>query len=127
MEKIRRYTPARGAKVETRADGNKVICGYAAVFYNSADPGTQYELWPGNVERIMPTAFDRAIREKDDCRALVNHNPDLLLGRTSAGTLKLFADTVGLGYEIIPPNTQAAKDCIASIERGDMTGSSFGF
>ena len=50
-----------------------------------------------------------------------------MLGRCSAGTLRLSIDDVGLRYEIDPPDTQSGRDCVTSIERGDMTGSSFGF
>jgi HK97 family phage prohead protease len=111
--------------VETRADGRKVIAGYASVFYRADDPGTEYWLWPGEiVERINPGAFDRAVRE-DDVRALFNHDPSRILGRNKAGTLSLSVDAVGLRYEIDPPDS--AGDVVEAIRRGDITGSSFGF
>jgi uncharacterized protein len=78
------------------------------------------------VERIMPTTFDRALRE-DDVRALFNHDPNFILGRLSAGTLKLSVDPVGLRYQIQAPDTQAARNVLTSIKRGDVTGSSFSF
>jgi uncharacterized protein len=113
--------------LEKRADGSSTIQGYGAVFYREGDPGTEYQLYGDLVERIMPGAFDRAIKEADDCRALVNHDPNLLLGRASAGTLKLSIDATGLRYEIDPPDTQAGRDACVSLERGDLTGSSFSF
>jgi HK97 family phage prohead protease len=119
--------PLCRAQVVARAEGEPPkITGYAAVFYNSADAGTQYELWSDLVERIMPGAFDRALRE-DDVRALFNHDPSLLLGRTEPGTLKLAVDAVGLRYEIDPPATQLGRDVAESIKRGDLSGSSFSF
>jgi HK97 family phage prohead protease len=123
----RRYTAARNRRVgiETRADGKKVIAGYAAVYHRADDPGTEYWLWPGEiVERIRPGAFDRAVRE-DDVRALFNHDPSRVLGRNGAGTLRLSVDDVGLRYEIDPPDS--AGDVVEAIGRGDITGSSFGF
>lgn len=124
---MERRSIERPAKIETRADGAKVLSGYAAVFHRQGDPGTEYELWRGCVERIAPGAFARAIKERHDVRGLANHEPSQLLGRLPAGTLRLVEDTVGLRYEIDLPDTQIARDVAVSIERGDLTGSSFAF
>ena len=62
-----------------------------------------------------------------DVRALWNHNPDHVLGRTTANTLALTLDARGLAYVIDPPDTQMARDLIVSMRRKDVTGSSFGF
>lgn len=103
------------------------ITGLAAVFYNADDPaGTQYQLWDNYFERILPGAFDRAVKE-DDVRALQNHDPRLLLGRTTAGTLQLEVTKEGLAYRIQPPATQVGRDTITLLERGDLDGSSFAF
>ena len=124
----RRFTPAvHRARVEQRADGQAVLAGYAAVFYDPADPGTQYELWTGFVERIAPGAFDRAIRERQDVRGLFNHDSDGLLGRLPAGTLRLAVNAVGLLYEIDLPDTQTGRDVATLVARGDVTGASFSF
>jgi HK97 family phage prohead protease len=114
-------------QVQTREDGKPVIVGYASVFYREGERGTEYEVWPGIRERIMPSAFDRAIREGHDVRGLVNHDPRLLLGRSKSGTLKITTDGKGLRYEIDPPDTTVAKDTITSLRRGDLSGSSFAF
>ena len=112
-------------------DGPGTVTGYAAVFYDEADPGTEYKLWSDRnfeaVERIAPGAFSRACREADDCRALVNHDPNLLLGRTSSGTLRITEDQRGLRYDVDLPDTTIARDLAVSVERGDINGSSFGF
>jgi HK97 family phage prohead protease len=123
----RRMTPTGDVKVETRADGSKAITGYAAVFHRDGEPGTEYRLGPDIVERIAPTAFNRAIQEKHDARALFNHDPNMLLGRASAGTLRLSVDQRGLRYEIDIPDTNVGKDVATSIARGDLSGSSFAF
>lgn len=128
----RRFTHAKRAcaHLENRADGQPpTIVGYGAVFYDPADPGTEYDLsdsWGGFCERIMPGAFDRAIRE-DDVRGLFNHDPNQILGRTAANTMRLSVDKVGLRYEIDPPDTQTARDIMESLKRGDVSGSSFSF
>jgi uncharacterized protein len=129
MKRETRQIAGPGVTLEQRADGQQpVIVGYGSVFYDPANPGTEYDLrssWGGFVERIMPGAFDRAIRE-DDVRALYNHDPNHVLGR-SPNTLKLSVDSRGLRYEIAPPDTQTGRDVAASIQRGDITGSSFSF
>lgn len=124
----RRMTPAgESIKIETRADGGKMATGYAAVFHRDGDAGTEYRLGPDVVERIAPTAFNRALQEKHDARALFNHDPNMLLGRAGAGTLRLSVDQRGLKYEIDIPDTQVGKDVATSIARGDLAGSSFAF
>jgi HK97 family phage prohead protease len=126
MKIERRYTTgANRVGIEKRADGKPKIVGYASVFHRADDPGTEYWLWPGEiVERIMPTAFDRAAKE-DDVRGLFNHDPNIVLGRNKAGTLRLSVDAVGLRYEIDPPDWAGPQ--VESIGRKDVTGSSFGF
>lgn len=108
-------------KIETRAAGEpKKIYGHAALFNSlSQDLG-------GFREQIAPGAFTRAITE-DDVRALFNHDANLILGRNISGTLKLMEDSRGLAFEITPPDTQAGRDIVTSIERGDISQNSFGF
>lgn len=108
---------------ETKAT---TITGYAAVFYNSADPTTQFMLWDDIAERIMPGAFTRALAE-DDVRALFNHDACRVLGRSKAATLRLSVDQRGLRYEITPPDTEAGRELVEAIRRGDISGSSFSF
>ena len=57
-----------------------------------------------------------------------NHNHDLVLGRTSAGTLTLEDRELGLWGSIkINPKDSQAMDAYERIKRGDITGCSFGF
>jgi HK97 family phage prohead protease len=116
------------AVVELRKCGSKRrIEGYAAMFFDPADRGTEFRLSPDMVERIGPTAFDDALAREDDVVGLFNHDSNFPLGRTSAGTLRLTVDDLGLRYSINPPNTTQANDLCASIQRGDIKGSSFAF
>ncbi len=123
------YLPADQAelRVITRDDGGKAIGGYAAVYYRKGNPGTEFRLWDDLVERVREGAFDEALSRGDDVRGLFNHDGNLVLGRTSSGTLKLETNKRGLLYEIDLPATQYAQDLAVSIERGDVTGSSFAF
>ena len=98
------------------------LMGYASVY------GPLSEDLGGFRERISPAAFTRTLEDKSaDVRALINHDSSLVLGRRSAGTLKLNTDKNGLGVEIYPPDTSYAKDLLALIERGDVNQMSFGF
>jgi hypothetical protein len=97
------------------------IVGYAVMFNElSGDLG-------GFREVIVPEAVDRTLREALDVRALVDHDPSKVLGRTTAKTLRLAKDARGLRVEIDPPDTTVGRDVLALVERGDVTGMSFSF
>jgi uncharacterized protein len=81
----------------------------------------------GFKERIKPGALHRTLEERIDVRALLDHDPARRMGRVTAGTLRLAIDARGLRFTIDPPPTSYARDAIASIRRGDLTGASFGF
>lgn len=100
--------------------GGNTLIGHAAMF-NS--PTTIMGMFR---EQIAPRAFKKSIKE-NDIRALFNHDTNIVLGRNKAGTLRLVEDLSGLAYEIDLPDTQAARDLWTSIDRGDITQSSFAF
>jgi len=114
-------------ELRTTSENGLQISGYAAVFYDPADSGTQFMLDEDIAERIMPGAFDRALKERQDIVGLFNHDADNVLGRTSANTMTLTVDSKGLRYNITLADTQYARDLSASISRGDIAGSSFSF
>lgn len=111
----------RAGELRLVQDGKtRRIVGHAAVFNSpSEDLG-------GFIEQVAQGAFTDALITSD-CRALVNHNPDRVLGRTKSGTLRLWEDSKGLAVDINPPDAQWARDMLVSIERGDISGMSFGF
>ena len=111
-----------GLVVESRADGRSVIRGYAVVYNRlSVDLG-------GFRERILPGAFDGVFsrqRGRADLVSYYNHNPDILLGRESSGTLKVWTDEKGVGFEVVPPASRA--DILELVARRDVKGASFTF
>ena len=111
-----------GGRIEVRGDdGKKRIVGYAAVFNKlSEDLG-------GFREQIAPGAFDDAVKDGADVRALVDHDTAKPIGRTTNGTLRMEQNTKGLKVGIKPADTTAGRDITESIARGDVTGMSFAF
>ena len=112
-------------KIEKRAEGDNsspLITGHAAVFNQTTDTN---DYW-GFVEKINPGAFTETI-STGDARALWNHNGDYVLGRKSAGTLRLKEDDIGLAIEIDTPPTTWANDLTISMQRGDIKEMSLGF
>jgi uncharacterized protein len=99
--------------------------GYAAVF------NQQSEDLGGFREIIKPGAFTRTLQAGADVRALFNHDPNFVLGRTKdggkTGTLSLSEDDTGLKFTVDMPDTQAARDLMTLVERGDVDQCSFGF
>lgn len=108
--------------VECRAelDGDKLV-GHGAVFNQRAKV-------PGGYEQLSIEAFDEVLaRDDTDAVSLTNHDPHYLLGRQSAGTLRLRTDGDGLVFEVDLPDTSYANDLRKLVSRGDMKGASFGF
>ncbi|MCR6498423.1 HK97 family phage prohead protease [Shinella sp. CPCC 101442] len=106
--------------VEVRADSDKrTLTGYAVVWNSDTTIGDYF------VERIAPGAFTKAIR--GDVLALVNHDSGRVLGRTKSKTLRLVEDERGLKVEIDVPNTTDGNDLWELVDRGDISGMSFGF
>ncbi len=116
----RRFLPTSEIRVITGDDKVPKIEGYAAVFNKLSVELCGYR------EKIDPGTFKKTIR-KDDIRALQNHSSDYVLGRNISDTLKLKEDDRGLSVKITPPGTQWANDLLVSIDRGDISGMSFGF
>lgn len=111
--------------IETRAEeseeGNQIITGHASMY------DTRSENLGGFYEYIEAGAFTPELIAKSDTRALINHDQNLILGRTTSGTLRLTADEKGLRYEFDVPQTSYGKDLVVSMQRGDITQSSFAF
>lgn len=98
-----------------------VAVGYALMFgVRSSDLG-------GFVEEVAHGAASASIARGDDVLALVNHDPNQVLGRTGSGTLRIGEDSIGVWYEVTLPDTTAGRDLAELMRRGDINASSFGF
>jgi uncharacterized protein len=123
MENNQQYKDAEKRTMGTievrEAEGDDMILeGYAAVYNSETDLGHFREV-------IQPGAFDDVL--DNDVRALINHDPNLILGRTTNGTLELSVDERGLKYRVKLGGQQYAKDFYESVKRGDISQSSFAF
>lgn len=98
----------------------RTAAGYAVLFNKEADI---YGMW---TEVIAPGAFDKSLQERD-VMALHSHDAARIVGRKNAGTLTLRSDTKGLAFENPLPDTSDGRDLAVQIDRGDISGMSFGF
>ncbi|ERM91897.1 peptidase U35 [Caldanaerobacter subterraneus subsp. yonseiensis KB-1] len=96
----------------------KKIVGYALKFNQPSND-------LGFIEIIDRHALDNT--DMSDVVALINHDPNLVLGRTTSGTLKLKVDDIGLYIEVMPTDTSYARDLIANMEAGNISQCSFAF
>lgn len=112
-----RTVPAEFRAMKRADDAAPIIEGRFISFTGS------YQIAPWATERISP---DVEI-EGEDIRALVDHETRLVLGRTTAGTLKIDRKDDGIyGTIEINPNDQDAMNLYARVERGDVSQCSFG-
>lgn len=118
---IERRAIAEGVTVRAAENEAPTISGYAALFNKETVIAGLFR------EQIDPGAFRDAVKT-DDVRALFNHDPNYVLGRTTNDTLTLKEDKRGLFYDVtLNPDDPDAMAVRAKIQRGDVSGSSFGF
>jgi uncharacterized protein len=125
----RRIIQAAELRIERRGDGADAadyLIGYASVF----DEWTtliESERWTWK-ETVRRGAFTAALAERQDVRSLFNHDPNFVLGRTAAGTLRLQETEKGLLQETRLSGSQTVRDLVITpIGRGDISGQSFAF
>lgn len=94
----------------------KTVHGYAAVYGAEARIGDI-------TETIAAGAFSDVLDH--DVRALLNHDPNIVLGRTKSGTLRLYDEARGLRFELDLPESRS--DLREAVERRDLDGASFRF
>jgi HK97 family phage prohead protease len=80
-------------------------------------------------EIIKPGAFKTALDAKDcDVRMLFNHDANRVLGRQSAGTLKLSETPEGLAFSCrLDKNNSEHRNLWSSVKRRDIDSCSFAF
>lgn len=99
----------------TVADGRPRIDARAIKFNSwSVDLG-------GFRERMMP----ESVTLEPDLVALFDHDTSRVLGRTSAGTMEVRPNSVGVDFTAYPPDTTWAADLRVSMDRGDIRGCSY--
>jgi hypothetical protein len=110
------------------AEGQNKISGYGIVFGSDSLPLHVYDEERGVVEvveRISRQSLEGA--DMSDMVCAFNHNFDYVLGRTSNGTMQVEIDDRGARYTVTPSDTSYARDLMANLEAGNVTGSSFYF
>jgi Escherichia/Staphylococcus phage prohead protease len=121
---LERRTLPEIPELVTRADASEEvirITGYGAVV------NKPYKVW-GVTEVVAPGAFTKTLQENPDIRAMFNHDPNFLLGRTKSGTMDVTEDDRGLKYEIrADPQDPQAVSVARKIARKDVDGSSMAF
>jgi HK97 family phage prohead protease len=119
----RRAFPLTDIQIRAASDDDRRLhfTGRAVVYDQlSEDLGGWQEL-------IRPGAATRTLAANPDVRFLINHDPNLLLGRTRAGTVTLTEDSDGVLVESDMADVSYARDLAVSLEREDITQMSFGF
>jgi HK97 family phage prohead protease len=100
--------------------GGHTASGFAAVYNTWTNIGGAFE------ERLAPGIFARSLREEPDVLALWSHKYDLVLGRTTSDTLRLFDEPKGLRFELdLDERTPDGARAIGTVDRGDVAGCSF--
>jgi HK97 family phage prohead protease len=98
--------------------GKDTVFGYALKF------GVPYDMgW--FTEEIQRGALDGA--DLSDVRILFNHDQNLILGRTKAGTAKVGIDEVGMWYMAELPDSPTGQNVKEALRRGDVDQSSWAF
>ena len=115
-----RRTVNTSMEIRELKTGEFRLAGHAAVFESRSED-------MGFIEIIARGAFRKVLATKPDVVATFNHSMDMVLGRTSSGTLRLAEDTRGLGYEIDVAPTTYGLDLQTLMARGDVNQSSFAF
>ena len=113
-------------ELRTRDDGTRVLEGRSPIYNRESQ--VIREMGVEFVEIVRPGAVSRSLEEGDEIRARIEHQGGLhTIGSTTSGTLRLTETPEGVAYEVDLPDTTAANDLAALVERGDIRGSSFAF
>lgn len=111
---------SRGSGTSSTVLTAKQLVGYGAVFNRWADLGYFKE-------QIAPGAFANALK-KSDVRCLFNHDANHVFGRSTAATLELVEDRIGLKFTCYLLDFDPASYGLARrIDRRDISGCSFSF
>lgn len=125
MERLRgkqvRYFKTDQIRTE-EADGEKYIRAYPIVFDQPCQP---FRGWPEYKEEIGREALDGI--DFRDCRVLINHNPDLVMGREGKNARIQVEDSGVFVESKVHAGIQYQKDYYNAIKAGYIDGGSFAF
>jgi len=113
-----------GERAITRNDSGRIgFKGEAIVFDTPTWIGSnRWGFW----EQIAPQAVTKTLTEAD-VRFVVNHDPSLLLARSSAGSLRLAATASALEVDADMAPVSYAEDAAVLLEGGELREMSFAF
>lgn len=105
---------------EVRASSPGRLTGLVARFNSETRIGDFFET-------VRAGAFTTSLSDGRNIVALYDHDRRSLLGSTRSGTLQLREQPDGLAFELSLPATSVGRDLALLVERGDVSGMSFGF
>lgn len=107
----------------TGADGKRTIAGY--IDYNSPSDVITDRWGDRFIEELAPGCFDGSLATREVV-GLWSYDIAQVLGNTRSKTLRVTSNNDRLSFELDLPDTQAGNDAWEVIQRGDVTGLSFG-
>ena len=111
---------------EDESTAQPVIAGYATTYDQPYDMfgGPEKGGWS---ETVAAGAADRSVKNQDDVYSFFDHS-GLPLGRSSAGTLTLESQKLGLWTETAPDmDSPYSKEIVSRVQRGELDAMSFAF
>jgi hypothetical protein len=127
MNGVIQYRYTQGAQVRASADKDK-ISGYGVVFNADSAPLTVFDGRNGRVN-VIERITQESVKDADmsDVISAFNHNFEKILGRSTSGTLTMSTDKNGIMYNVRLGSQTYASDLLETLQRGDVSGSSFVF
>lgn len=107
----------------TGTDGKRTIAGH--IDYNSPSDVLADRWGDRFIEELAPGCFDSSLATREVV-GLWSHDTAQVLGNTRSKTLRVTSNNDRLSFELDLPDTQAGNDAWEIIQRGDVSGLSFG-
>lgn len=115
-----------GAELRAEKIGSEMKIVARAVKYNARSKKNVPAA--GCYERCAPGCFTRSLKSGEDVKALLNHDQNFILGRTSNGSLTLHDSKDALRFEVrLNPAVQFHRDVHSLIQDGTLNECSFAF
>lgn len=125
MKVQRRYQVPKSLEVRDDSGSGLPSIAGVPIVYNQE---TLIQDWYGEYrEVIREGACANTLGAGGNIRALAHHDSQQVLGTTKHGTLTLTEEANQVSCLVSPPDTQAGRDLVENIKRGDIEGMSFGF